>query len=137
MLQSYTITCGFHFDHDGEAASCTASLAYYDRQMFVFRFNTDVNGIMPDPVTYVVCNYCTHYWLANLNEQTSIFIDDPYKSESNSDYLMDMDDIDDYEAEELSEVIKYFYIYWNKESSKNFTDEDRQGPYLKDEYLPF
>lgn len=137
MLQSYTITCGFQFDHDGESAHCKASLVYYDRYMFVIRFSTDANGTMSDPATYVVCNYCTHYWIANLNEETSIFIDEPYKSELNTDCLIEMDDIDDYEAEELTEVIKYFYTYWNEENKKNFIDVDSQGPYLKDDYLPF
>lgn len=137
MFRSYAINCRFQFDHDGESACCAAQLVYYDRNMFVIRFSTDVNGPMTDPVAYAITNYRGKYWIANLNEETSVFIDDLIDAESNADCLLELDDMDDYEAEELSEVIRYFYSYWDKENSRNFQEEDEMFPYLEDDYLPF
>lgn len=136
MFRSYAITCRFHFDHDGDEAHCNAQLAYYGQQILVIRFSTDVNGRMSDPVTYVITSYCGNFWIANLDEQTSVFIDDPADTESNTDCLLELDDMDDYEAEELAEVIRYFYFWWDNEKSKNIDDEANMFPYLEDDYLP-
>lgn len=137
MLHSYAIFCRFYFEHDNKITCCTAQLAYCDQQMFAIRIGTDSNGKKSEPVTYAITNYRGEFWIANLNQQTTIFINDPLKSRSNAGPLRQLDDMEDEEAENLSEIIRYFYTCWDKEKSKNFKEEDELFPYLEDDYIPF
>lgn len=109
MFQSYTVAYSCVFSHDGERAECNAKVLYWSREMIIINFQTTLEGENSKPVQYAVSEYCGLYWVANLEERVSIFIDDPLDTETTAECLQELDDLDEYEAEELAEIIRIIY----------------------------
>lgn len=134
MFRSYSATYSFSFVHDDEYAHCFAHLYHQDAHLIVFSFQSDVFTTNPSPALYAFCKYKNQFWIANLDECVSTFIENPMDTESTLCNLLELDCSDDEEAEELAEVICFLHNRW---TSTNVCDSpDRLDPYLNEE-LPF
>lgn len=134
ILRSYTVSCRFRFEHDEEEAHCTARLLYQDLHLTVIRFQADTSRLNPDPVIYSLNEYSGKYWVANLNECISVFIDNPLDVESTAEDLLELDGMEDEEAEELAAVLSFFYT---QGIPRNPSDVQDESPLLEDDTLPF
>lgn len=134
VLRSYTVTCRFRFEHDEEEAHCTAQLLYQDLHLTVIRFQSDITCLNPEPVIYSLNEYDGKYWVANLNECISVFIDDPMNVEYTAVDLLELDGMKDDKAEELAAVLSFFYVQGIPRNPSDFEDKK---PYLEDDTLPF
>lgn len=135
MFRSYSITCNSHFDHKSKEAHCTARLIYQDNHMTTIRFYSDINGPYYRPVTYSLCEYDEIYWVVNLDERSTVFIHNPLDPASAANDLLDFDSLEEEEAEELAEMLRFFYRIGLPKTDDDIIDDDY--PYLEDNELPF
>ena len=92
--------------HDEEPSECRAEILYHSREITAFSYDSTTAGTAHSSSVFVLGGYYGVYWLVNINDHTLAFIDEPLDPESTAEDLQEMEDIDEYTAEELAEIIK-------------------------------
>lgn len=137
MFRSYSAVYRFSFVHDDEYAHCFVHLYHQDAHLIVFSFQSDVFTANPSPALYAFCEYKNLFWIANLDEYVSTFIEDPMDTESTLCNLLELDCSDDEETEELAEIIRFLHSREIPMNSDNHPYEDLCSNLNEDDELPF